>query len=127
MVHCSFEKLTTREFLDIDVLNCLLPTTKRDQMGGIFKVETVSEAFRIGYYHSLTEAWFIIEMFSEVSLLSINDFLCVFYVGYENCASVWSFSFASAIEDGSDDHGGHLNIQSENENVCLTSVPVVID
>jgi hypothetical protein len=39
----------------------------------------------------------------------------VFYVGYENCASVWNFSCAASMEeDGINIDGGDFT-QSENE------------
>ncbi|XP_048235690.1 telomerase Cajal body protein 1 isoform X2 [Ricinus communis] len=35
--------------------------------------------------------------------------------GDENCATVWSFSYASAVENGANIHGGEFNSQSEND------------
>jgi hypothetical protein len=43
--------------------------------------------------------------------------LLLFYVGNENCASVWSFPIASTVENDTEINGDDSNCPSEHENL----------
>lgn len=53
-----------------------------------------------------------------MSLVLIDKVVCPSFVGDENCASVWSFSFYSAEENAASANAGDINRETGNKDLC---------